>query len=412
MSLATIAWKSTLKLLGLLLGVLLLPVTVLLHLAGYRRVTVFTDRIGHLALEPDCLVKEQALGHIPRRKWIILAPPGRIANEHLLACWQPHFRIVRGRVACFVLASMSRWGLMRYDISHYALAIGKAQAAYRIHAEWGDRPPVLRLSGEDDVWGSEMLARMGVPAGGWFVCVHTREPGFSPVDEELQRHRNSAIENAIPAMQEIVARGGWVIRIGDPTMQPLPPMPRLIDYAHHPLKSPRLDVVLCARARFILGNTSGIGLVGTVFGVPCALTNLIPVSTLWFNRMDISIPKLIWSRRLGRYLRLDEIFVTAVANFHYASLYDDEEVKPVENSAQDILLLVTEMLDRLDGRWVDAPGDAELLAWAQALFKPEHHAFGSAARMAVSFLRQHGELLPAPGRADQAAGEDRRQAMR
>lgn len=401
MSLATFVWKLVLKLLGLALGLLLLPVAALLHLAGYRHVRIFTDRIGHLALEPDCLLKEQALGLAPHKKWIMLAPPGRVSNEHLLAYWQPHFLVVRNGWACFLVTSLSRWGLMRHDMTPYILAVGRAQAAYRIHREWGTRPPLLALTREDVEWGREMLARMGIPDEAWFACVHAREAGFSPIDEELQQHRNSSIEYVIPAMQEIVRRGGRVIRIGDPTMQPLSPLPGVIDYAHSPYKSARMDVVLCARARFILGNTSGIGLVGTVFGVPCAAANLIPLSTLWFGERDISIPKLFWSRELGRYLRIDEVLDSSAANFHYAALYEEAKIDPVENSAQDILMLTIEMLDRLDGRYLPADDEAEIAERVRRLFTPRHIAYGSAAAMAASFLRRHPELLPP---RDQGAG--------
>ncbi len=398
MSIAAFAWKAVLKLLGLALGLLLLPVAAMLHAAGYRYVRIFTDRIGHLAIEPDCLLKEQALGLAPRRKWIMLAPPGRVANEHLLAYWQPHFLIVRNRGACFLVASLSRWGLMRHDMTPYILAVGRAQAAYRIHREWGRRPPLLALTREDDEWGREMLLRLGIPAEAWFVCVHAREAGFSPIDEELQRHRNCSIDNTIPALREIVRRGGRVVRIGDPTMKPLPPLPGVIDYAHSPFKSARLDIVLCAQARFILGNTSGIGLVGTVFDVPCAAANLIPLSTLWFGERDLSIPKLLWSREFKRYLRMDEILDSPVANFHYASLYEEARIDPVENSAQDILMLASEMLDRLDGRYAPTEDDTEIADRVRRLFAPRHFGYGSAANMAASFLRCHPELLPPPDR--------------
>lgn len=386
--------KMAAKLFSLGLGLLLLPVTAFLHLAGYRHVTIFTDRIGHLALEPDCLLKEQTLGHIPRRKWIMLAAPGRVANEHLLTYWEPHFRIVRSQAACFLIASMSRWGLMRYDISHYVRAIGKAQAAYRIYAEWGSRPPLLQLTKEDETWGSKMLEQLGIPRGSWFVCVHAREEGFSPIDEELHSHRNSRIENVIPAMQEIVGRGGWVIRIGDPTMRPLPAIPQVIDYAHHPLKSDRLDIVLCARASFLLGNTSGIVSVSTAFGIPCALANMVPVSTLWLTEVDISMPKLVWSKRLSRYLRLDELLGSAQANDQYAALYESRGLQVMENSPDDIRDLVREMLDRLDGCFDRSSDDESRLLSLETLFKHKHYAYGSAAGFSVSFLRNHPELLP------------------
>lgn len=389
MPLPTLAGKVISKLLGLGLGLTLLPVTALLHLAGYRHATVFTDRIGHLALEPDCLLKEQALGHVPYRKWIMLAPPGRVANEHLLTYWQPHFHIVRSRAMCFLIASMSRWGLMRYNIDHYVRAIGQAQAAYRIYAAWNDRPPLLALSVEDEAWGAEMLMKLGIPQDAWFVCVHARESGFSPVDEELHGHRNSHIENTIPAMQEIVKRGGWVIRIGDPSMRPLPPMVQVIDYAHHPLKSTRLDIILCARARFILGNTSGVALVGTVFGVPCALANMIPISAMGISPQDISIPKLHWSLDEDRYLSFGEIFASPLSRAQYGRNFTDTGIRLEENSPEDIKQLATEMLDHLEGGVVDSHECKTLQQAFLALLEADHYSFGTASRAGSRFLKRH-----------------------
>lgn len=332
-----------------LLWLILLPLTIALHLAGFRRVTVFTERIGHLAIEPDCLLKEQALGLIPKRRWFILAPPGRIANTHLLRCWEPFFRIFRGKGACFILASMSRWGLLRHDISRYVLAFNEANAAHKIYAQWGDRPPLIALIGDDERWGAQALQRLGLPDGAWFVCVHVREPGYSSIDEELHSHRNGSVEATIPAMREITRRGGWVVRIGDPTMKHLPPTPQVVDYAHHPAKCDRLDIILCARARFILGNTSGIALVGTIFGVPCAIANMIPISEHWFNAKDMCIHKHLWPERLGRYLGFDEAMALPVANYHYAKLYKDAGIRVDENTPEEIRDLVIKMLDNLDG---------------------------------------------------------------
>lgn len=391
---STLAGKVAIKLVGLILGAALVPVTALLHLMGYRHVNVFTDRIGHLAMEPDCLLKEQTLGQIRHKKWIVLAPPGRVANEHLLTYWRPHFRIFRNQAVCFLIASMSRWGLMRHEVSHYARNIGQAQAAYRVYTNWGDRPPLLKMSIEDKQWGAVQLRKLGLPDQAWFVCVHAREGGYSRVDEVIQNYRNTDIENTIPAISEIVRQGGWVIRIGDPSMKPLPAMPCVIDYAHDPIKSERLDLILCASARFLLGNTSGIAFLSTVFGVPCALTNMIPVSTLGFSPLDISIPKSLWSSQLKRFLDLAEILGTDVASYQYASQYENSGLRIVENSSEDILGLTIEMLDRLSGKIIYSAEDEQRLASIRALFSDHHYAFASRASFGRSFLRDHTDVFP------------------
>jgi putative glycosyltransferase (TIGR04372 family) len=255
---------------------------------------------------------------------------------------------------------------------------------------------MLSLTAADMEWGEMALRRLGIPKGAWFVCVHVRESGFSPIDEELHLHRNGSIENVIPALKEITNRGGWVIRIGDPTMTPLPPIPQTIDYAHHAMKSERLDVILCARSRFILGCTSGISIVGSVFGIPCAIANMIPVLDLWFNSKDISIPKLLWLEKNGRYIRLDEATASHVSKYRYASLYRDAGIRVEENSAEDILDLTIEMFDRLEGKFMILDSDEELLSCFLSLIEKDHYAFGSCAVISTVFLRKHASLLPHP----------------
>jgi putative glycosyltransferase (TIGR04372 family) len=381
--------------LGFITWLVLLPATVVLYLLGYRHVTIFTDRVGHFALEPDCLLKEQALGRIAPRRWILLAPEAQVSNEHLLTYWAPYFRVVRGELACFVVRSMSGAGLMRFDASRYIRNLDKAQEAYRIEAEWGERPALLKLTAADEVWGSEMLGQLGLPPDAWFACVHAREGGFSPGDEEVHGHRNGRIENLVPAMEEIVRRGGWVLRLGDATMRPLPAMAQVVDYAHHRLKSARLDVVLCAKARFILGNTSGISLVGTVFGTPCALANMVPVTALGVGPRDLSIPKLHRLTREARYLRFDEIFAMPVAKAQYPRVFAEAGVEVEENVPEDILGLVADMFDQLEGRADAVPGARELQQAFLAMMRPDQYSFGAASNVGARFLARHRDLLPA-----------------
>lgn len=392
---AALASKLSSRFLGLTIWLVLLPLTVVLHVVGFRRVTIFTDRIGHLSLEPDCLLKEESLGLIPKRRWFVLAPPERVANKHLLNYWKPLIRIYENKTICFILASMSCWRLMSYDISRYILVNNKAPTAYQIYSLWGDRASLLTLTEEDIEWGDMMLRELGLPDNAWFVCLHVREPGFSPVDEELHAHRNGSIVATIPAIKEITRRGGWVIRIGDSTMQPLQPLSQVIDYANHPMKNDRADIILCARARFLIGNTSGIALVSSVFGVPCAIANAIPTPTLWFNAQDISIPKLLWSENLGRYLNFDQAMATPIAEYRYAALYRNAGIRVDENSAEDIYDLIIEMLDRLEGRFFETEDDRKLQQLFLTLFRLGHYSYETTSHIGTLFLRRHRNLLGA-----------------
>jgi putative glycosyltransferase (TIGR04372 family) len=390
--------RSALYLVGLaassIVWLTLLPVTITLHIAGFRRLTVHVARIGHLAAEPDSFLKARALGWVAPGRYFMLAPPNRVANAAMLKYWRPHIPMVEHPLACGFIRAMSRWGLMKYDMSRYVLRLNASQEIYRISSAWAGRAPLLAVSDSDLSWSEQRLEELGIPRNAWFACIHVREAGFSPADEAVHAHRNGDVRAMRTAVDEIARRGGWCVRMGDPSMAPIDPMPRLIDYALSPLRSDRLDVLLCARARFFLGNTSGLAFVSSIFGVPCALVNMIPLSVLALLPGDLAIHKL---HRLGaesRLLRFDEILDSAIGDFRYAKLYSDAGITLVENSADEIVDLVREMLDRLEGNYVATQEDRELQHRFMRLLRPGHYSYGAASGIGASYLRKYRHLLP------------------
>ena len=373
---------------------LLLPLTVIAHLAGFRRLPVIVGRIGHFAAEVDCFLKLRALGRLPARRWFILAPEGRVANPVLADLWRKHVPTVSNPLACAIIDAATRWGPARHDITDYVMAITGAASYYRVNADWVGRPPLLSLSGADRARGQEALRALGLPDGAWYVCLHARGPGYSPADERMHLHRNSDPSRLLPAIDRIIARGGWCIRMGDPSMPPLPSRAGLVDYAHHPLRSPFIDVFLCASCRFFLGNSSGLFVVSTIFGRPCALANVTPLATLGFARGDLSIPKLLWSRSESRMLRFDEVLASPLANARVSVQYREAGIDLIENSAEEIAELVEEMVEQSEASARYDEGARALQGRFAGLLRPWHYCYGSEARVAASFLRRHRELLP------------------
>ena len=379
-----------------LLRLLFLPIGLIGHLLGYRRLYVQTWHVGHLAADIDTFLKEQRLGCLPARRWFVTAPEKLVANHHLLTYWRGLLPVVSVPFWAFILEWASRRWVMRQDLSRYVSGYFGTQDIYRINRLWGDRPPILRLRTEDEAWAQSELERLGLRKDQWFVCVHVREGSYIPKNETIQSHRNASVANTIPAMEEIVRRGGVCVRMGDPGMTPLPSIPGVIDYARHSMKSGRLDVVLCAKARFFLGCTSGLSFLSTTFGVPVAHANMIPVETLGIRYCDLSIPKLLWSQSLGRYLRFDEILNSKMGGYFFTHQYQRANLRVEENSPEDILDLVSEMLDRLEGRFLETEEDAKLHAAYCSLFKPGHYSYGTNSRVCLGFLRRHRDLMNGP----------------
>jgi putative glycosyltransferase (TIGR04372 family) len=376
----------------------LVPVSLPLHLLGFRRLPILTQRIGHLAAEVDCFLKKIQLGQIdPAGKhFFVLAPNNKVANLCLLDYWREHVTVVSDPALCWALDLMSRGPLMRHDIQNYVLAIGRAAEYYAVAAEWGERPALLHLRAEHQARGEKFLAEIGVPTGAWFVCVHDRDFGYSTEDDSVHSYRNTQVENLLPAMQEIVARGGWCIRMGEPSTKPLTSMVGVIDYAHHASRSAELDIFLCASCRFFLGNTSGLFLVSSVFGIPSALTNQTPFAATGFRPGDLSIPKLI--KRLGNteFMTSLEILSSPISNFRMARFYSVAQLELIENSADEILDLTIEMIDTLEGRFNESPTLGNFRNAFTQYLTPNHYCFGAAGKIADTFILRHPTMFKKP----------------
>lgn len=321
----------------------------------------------------------------------MLLEEGVSPNDHLLGYWRRLLTIVQDPRLLRLLKPLEAEPSLRYSLEPYAVAINETARYASIQAAWHGKGPLLKLTERDIERGTRRLEQMGVPAGAWFVGVHCREAGY--VKDEHHDFRDADINSYVPAMKAIVARGGWCIRLGDPTMKPLAPIPNVVDYVHSPYRSDWMDVFLCARARFLLGSSSGLVCLGSIFGVPSALANLAPMSLLSYGVEDLNIPKLVVSKADGRYLSFSEVFGSPVGNFRYTHLYENAGLGVEDNSAEDILQLAMEMADRCDGIAAYTAEDEELQRRFKSLFRPGHFAHGAAVRVGRDFLRKYAYLF-------------------
>lgn len=122
-----------------------------------------------------------------------------------------------------------------------------------------------------------------------YVTLHCREEGYKL--QGVHGPRNATIGNYDPALEYLTGRGYTVIRLGDPSMTPLPAKDRVVDYARGPDKTPELDVLLTAHAAFHIGCSSGLSLVPLLFGRPCLFLNWYPNILLPWGRHTWTVLK-------------------------------------------------------------------------------------------------------------------------
>jgi putative glycosyltransferase (TIGR04372 family) len=288
---------------------------------------------------------------------------------------------------------------LRHSAWAYATAMYTTARYPAIQAAYAGRPPLLRLTEEHRIRGRWLLRHLGVAEGAWFVCVHCREGGYAAHDPG-HGFRDVDVANYLPAMAAVVERGGWCVRMGDPTMRPLPKLAGVVDYAHHPLRCDWMDVFLCAACRFFLGSSSGLCNLASVFGVPSAIANQAPLSVVFPpGAADVGIPKLFWSCAAGRYLTFAELLGGPLGNARYQHQLDEAGVRVVENSPEDIRDLALELLERLQGGLRYSEDDQRRQARFRSLFRPGHYSLGAPSRVGRDFLHKYEWLLGDGGQA-------------
>jgi putative glycosyltransferase (TIGR04372 family) len=359
--------------------------------------------IGHIALL-DFFVKMVQLGWRDWDELLLLAPGLKTANAAYLDCYRPYFKLVTdahlaGRLLPFSEAIGQR-------VAH-RLELPDGRETYflngmgAIQEEWEklDRPPLLALSEADREFGRRQLREMTIPDEAWFVCLHVRAPGYHKEwGNDQQAHRNADILTYLGAVHEVVRRGGWVIRLGDSTMPPLPPTQGLIDYALSRYKSARMDVFLCASCRFFVGTASGIAHVPATFGVPAVLTNWISNAFPVYGRRDLFLPKLVWSEKARRMLTFAEALAPEMRRWSYSGVALREHgLRGLDNTPKELSEVVAEMLDRLDGQYADR--DEDLSRWKTFEALARANGLIGFSRIGRDYLRRHADLL----QFDQAA---------
>jgi putative glycosyltransferase (TIGR04372 family) len=350
----------------------------------------------------DGYFKAAMLGLRPHTRTVLLITPGTTApvNPHLLTYWRRYIDFIDDPLEVKRLSPMSivlaDEDSGPFQIGDRFLAVHSAMALAQRAWEAEGRRPLFELREDDRVWGRDMLADLGVPKGAWFVCLHVRGSGAKG-DEPF---RQASIDNYLAAIEAVTQRGGWVIRMGDPSMPALPPLPQVIDYVHSSARSPRMDVFLCAECRFFIGTSSGLYTVAYAFGRPVVQTNYLPTCTIHFSARDLFIPKL--ARRLigGEMLSMRELmsapFSMGGNNGFYRSVLG---VEPIANTEDEIREVVEEMMDRLDGVLIsDAKDEARQRAFhamtadAGTLIGLDNFPVNS--RIGSAFLRRHAHLMP------------------
>lgn len=358
--------------------------------------SVWARHIGHTATI-DYVIKLGMLEGRRREDTLLYLPQGSpVANRFLLDQIATQLRLVED--AADLPFDPSAVQTLHYDYLGPCLPDRTTeyfwQVAGRTYKRWHEegRAPLFKLPLETVERGWAALRSAGLAQGAWFVALHVREGKWDGKNPGLHGVMNSEASTYLPAIAEITRRGGWVVRMGDPGMRPLPELPKVIDYCHSPLRSDWMDIFLATQCRFMLGSASGPVFIPPIYGVPALLTNWWPPAHRPLHASETFIPKLFRRKTDGRYLTLSETLAEPFAYCHSLTVLGDQKgVRVEDNDPELIRAAVEEMFMRLDG---DLPDDAELseLRSKADRIYDLHESFGMG-RLARDFLHRYRNLI-------------------
>ena len=215
------------------------------------------------------------------------------------------------------------------------------------------RAPALRIPKALAPALEKALVRLGVDRQRWFAALHMRESGYGP-RAGLDTARSVDPKTYVPAIEEIMAAGGQVVRLGDASMAPLPAMEGLVDLARAPAGFAE-QAYATSRARFFLGTDSGPTQLASALKVPAATTNAAGVG-VWNNGDVVLFKRFRLSS--GRVLGTSELL--AAGNWGMQVVYPKHEAAVEDNTPDELVAVANHMIATTagDDRWREPASDA------------------------------------------------------
>ena len=324
---------------------------------------------------------------------------GHICNHHLLKMWKRVFSARRGILVTNVIAR-------EFDRFSIKFSLG-IDHIIRTKRDGRDILGLIEKSNiyleftREEICQAELdLRKMGIEKGDPYVCMLNRDQKYlSETFPERNWHyhsfRNCSIENYLPAAEELTKRGYYVIRVGAKVGDLMETTnPKIIEYEHNGFRTELLDIYLAAHCGFFIGCNSGFDAVPWLFHRPEVYVNIsdLEYAHTWLSNC-VMIFKKYWLKQEKRFMSVAEMIKSGAGRFHRTAEYENMGIELIENTQEEILDVVDEMVLRLEGRWQTTEEDEELQARFWSYFESSDLHGVIRARIGTKFLKQHMELL-------------------
>lgn len=273
----------------------------------------------------------------------------------------------------------------------------------------------IEFTNKEVLFGEKKLKEMQIQNE--YVCISSRNTVYRKnvikavdhTEEIFDQYRNSDIQLYLDATTYLAENSIQSVRMGALVEEELEGK-GVIDYAFK-YRSEFMDLYLISKCKFFLSDPSGIQFLAQLFSKPLAIINSNVLTTqndiclILDSQRDVAILKKYWDTKRSRYLTIKEMLNVEVNGFdkHYNIcgpqntflIYHEEGIKPVGNTSEEIMELVKEMLERMNGTRVYDEEDEILQTKYRKIVDefPKKNNFLFNWRLGSEFLKKNKWLL-------------------
>jgi len=276
------------------------------------------------------------------------------------------------------------------------------------HNEFKDPIPefldcLLTFTKSEEMIGSQILENTERN----FICLNVRDSAYDHhlgrSENFIRKIRNSNIDDYKGAIEYLVNNNILVFRMGlavEKTIEII--NTNFIDYASNGLRTELLDIFLGAKCKFAVSTGSGWDAIPEMFKRPILEVNVFDCyRPMNLARKQIAFPKIFWSIEKGRPLTLCELIELFHSGVLTLKLSSPEKIglKIRDLSSEELLDAVREMVQRVDGIFVETPEQKEMQAKAKYILsnhpklQPSPNYFPVRLEFASCFLSRYPNFL-------------------
>lgn len=356
----------------LIIAGILVIFSPLLRLLKIKVGVLTCERIGHLALDTDVFLRRLHGGEIDLSyRYLFFVNPKIVVNKQLMLMFSRVLTIIENR---YIYSCIKHCSALLDKLKLF-------QSLPMLSLEYEERmrvPTSLFMTDAEVEIGKKQLELLGFDMRrDKLVCVFARDGAYleqcgPKIDRSYHNYRDSDIDTYVPAIEYLIEQGYWVFRIGShPKKRVAYQHAHFIDYPFSAMRSEFMDIFLIWSSYFVVGTPSGICDVALILDKPFLGVNYTPLGYSVTGRDCLYVPKKLMDNRSKKIKPFYELWSCCHNPLDLASghvMAKKYNVTFIDNTSQDILAAVKEMLARVKSQW--NPNDCE-----QALLKKYYEEF-------------------------------------